>query len=188
LAAAVLDEARRSAEQGPFKIPRDPAHDFARAENVSVTLGAVNSEHGLYNQRFRALPAGALVPVTVDGVDAVRTEPAKDAVYVYLDVDHSYAYFVDGREELIVTVEVHRAKAANQVGFNILYDSVTGYRFTSWQWIESGTGWAKYAVRLTDAAFSSAWGWDLAVNGAGDKKEPLVVRSITVQKAPRTGP
>jgi hypothetical protein len=188
VAAAVLDEASRSAQQGPFQIPRDSAHDFARAENVSVTLGAVNSEHGLYNQRFRALPAGALVPVTVDGVDAVRTEPAKDAVYVYLDVDHSYAYFVDGREELLVTVEVHRAKTANQVGFNILYDSITGYRFTSWQWIEPGTGWAKYAVRLTDASFSSAWGWDLAVNGAGDKKEPLVVRSITVQKVPRTGP
>jgi hypothetical protein len=188
LADAVLGEATRTAQQGPFQIPRDSAHDFARAENVSVTLGPVNSEHGLYNQRFRSLPAGALVPLTVDGVDAVRTEPAKDAVYVYLDVDHSYAYFVDGREDLLVTVEVHRAKTAQQVGFNILYDSITGYRFTPWQWIESGTGWAKYAVRLTDAAFSSAWGWDLAVNGAGDKKEPLVVRSVTVQKLPRTGP
>jgi len=68
------------------------------------------------------------------------------------------------------------------------YDSMTGYRFTPWQWVESGTGWAKYAVRLTDAAFSSAWGWDLAVNGAGDKKEPLVIRSITVQKVPRNRP
>jgi Beta-galactosidase len=188
LGAAVLDEATRTAQQGPFQIPRDSAHDFARAENVSVTLGQVNSEHGLYNQRFRSLPAGALVPLTVDGVDAVRTEPAKDAVYVYLDVDHSYAYFVDGRQDLLVTVEVHRANTAHQVGFNILYDSITGYRFTPWQWIESGTGWAKYPVRLTDAAFSSAWGWDLAVNGAGDKKEPLVVRSVTVQKIPPTGP
>jgi hypothetical protein len=188
LGAAALDEAGRAAQQGPFQIPRDPAHDFSRAENVSVTLGPVNSERGLYNQRFRSLPAGAVVPLTVDGMDAVRTDPAKDAVYVYLDVDHSFAYFVDGREDLLVTVEVHRAKATQQVGFNILYDSMTGYRFTPWQWIESGTGWAKYTVRLTDAAFSSAWGWDLAINGAGDKKEPLVIRSIIVEKVRRPGP
>ena len=188
LAASALDEATRAAQHGPFQIPRDPAHDFSRAESVSVTLGPVNAERGLYNQRFRSLPAGAVVPLTVDGVDAVRTEPAKDAVYVYLDVDHSFAYFVDGREDLLITVEVHRAKATQQVGFNILYDSMTGYRFTPWQWIESGTGWAKYAVRLTDAAFSSAWGWDLAINGAGDKKEPLVIRSIVVEKIRRTGP
>jgi hypothetical protein len=188
LAAAALDEATRAAQHGPFQIPRDPAHDFSRAESVSVTLGPVNSERGLYNQRFRSLPAGAVVPLTVDGVDAVRTEPAKDAVYVYLDVDHSFAYFVDGREDLLITIEVHRAKATQQVGFNILYDSMTGYRFTPWQWIESGTGWAKYAVRLTDAAFSSAWGWDLAINGAGDKKEPLVIRSIIVEKVHRPGP
>lgn len=188
LAASALDEASRAAQQGPFQIPRDPAHDFSRAESVSVVLGAVNSEHGLYNQRFRSLPAGAVVPLTLDGVEAVRTDPVKDAVYVYLDVDHSYAYFPDGREDLVVAVEVHRARAAQQVGFNLLYDSMTGYRFTPWQWIEPGTGWVTYTLRLTDAAFSSAWGWDLAVNGAGDKKEPLVVRSVSIRKVPRSGP
>lgn len=189
LAAAAVDEATRAAQRGPFQIPRDPAHDFSRAESVSVTLGTVNTERGLYNQRFRSLPAGALVPISTDGVEALRTELAKDAVYVYLDVDHSYAYFIDGREDLLVAVEVHRAKtAAQQVGFNILYDSTIGYRFTPWQWIEPGTGWVTYTVRLTDAAFSSAWGWDLAINGAGNKKEPLVVRSVTIRKVPRNSP
>ena len=188
LAPSVLAEAAQAAQQGPFPIPRDSAHDFSRAETVSVTLGPVNDERGLYNQRFRSLPAGAVVPLTVDGADAVRTDAAKDAVYVYLDVDHSFAYFIDGREDLLITIEVHRAKASQQVGFNLLYDSMTGYRFTSWQWIEAGSGWVKYAIRLTDAGFSSAWGWDLAINGAGDKREPLVVRSVTIQKVQRNRP
>ncbi|HKV44665.1 MAG TPA: hypothetical protein VJT32_08330, partial [bacterium] len=186
LAPSVLAEAAQTAQQGSPRILRDAAHDFARADGVSVTLGAVDDERGLYNQRLRALRSGAVVPVTVDGDSAVRTDQSTDAVYVYLDVDHSFAYFVDGHEDLLITVEVHRARAARQIGFNLLYDSMTGYRFTPWQWIDPGTGWATYTVKLTDANFSSTWGWDFAINGAGDKTDALTVKSVTVRKVPRT--
>jgi hypothetical protein len=184
LAPSVLAEAAQAAGQGAFRIPRDPAHDFSKADSASVTLGAANTERGLYNMRFRTLPAGAVASITVDGMDAVRTDQAKDAVYIYLDVDHSFVYFVDGREDLLITVEVRRARAAQQVGFNLLYDSMSGYRFTPWQWVEPGSGWVTYTIRLTDASFSSAWGWDFAINGAGNKREDLVVRSVVVRKAP----
>ena len=182
LAASVEQEAATMTQRGAFEIPRDPAQDFSHAPNVSITLGAVNTEQGLYNQRYRAWLPGAVVPVTVDGVEAVRTDQTRQAVYVYLDVDHSFVYFVDGREDLLVTVEVHRAEAPQRVGFNLYYDSTTGYRFTPWQWVEAGTGWATYTIRLADASFSGPWGWDFAVNGAGNKKEDLVVRSVTVRK------
>ncbi len=185
IAPAVVEEAVQAAQKGPFRPMRDPAHDFTNADSVSVTLGATNAERGLYNQRFRSLPPGAVVPVTIDGVEAVRTDPPKEVLYVYLDVDHSYAYFLDGQQDILITVEVHRAKAAQQAGFNILYDSATGYRFTSWQWIEPGAGWASYTIRLTDAGFSSTWGWDFAINAGGTKKEPLIVRSVTVRKVRR---
>jgi len=184
---SVVAEATQTAQAGPFRPVRDPAHDFTSADSVSVTLGATNAERGLYNQRFRSVPSGALVPLTIDGAEAVRTDGAKDAVYVYLDVDHSYAFFLDGQQDILITVEVHWAKAAQQVGFNILYDSTTGYRFTPWQWIEPGTGWVTYTLRLTDAGFSSTWGWDFAINAAGSRKEPLVVRSVTVRKVQRSG-
>jgi hypothetical protein len=182
LAPSVVAEAAQNAQKETFQAPRDPANDFSRADEVSVALGALNTERGLYNQRFRALPAGGVVPVTVDGAEAVRTDQPKDAVYVYLDVDHSFAYFVDGRADLIVTVEVHKAKAAEQVGFNLLYDSMSGYRFTPWQWVDAGSGWQTVTIRITDASFTSAWGWDFAINGAGNKKENLVVRSVSVRK------
>jgi hypothetical protein len=187
LGQAAAAEAAKTAQQGTFRVALDPAHDFSRADSVSVALGARNVERGLYNQRFRSIPSGAVVPVTVDGVEAVRTDVVKDAVYVYLDVDHSYAYFLDGRDDVLVTIEVHRAAVPEQVGFNLLYDSTTGYRFTPWQWIDAGSGWATYSVRLPDADFSSAWGWDLAINGAGDKKAPLIVRSVVVKRVPRAG-
>lgn len=183
-APSVVEEAQDAARRGPAGAPRDPGHDFSQAESVSARLGAVNVEHGLYNQRLRDRPAGGVVPVVVDGVEAVRTDQPRDAVYVYFDVDHSYAYFVDGRYDLLITVEVHRARAPRQVGFDLLYDSMSGYRFTPWQWVEAGEGWAAYTVRITDADFSSTWGWDFAVNGAGDTREDLIVRAVTVRKVP----
>ena len=185
-AASVLDEAAKALAAGPVRIPRDPARDFARADNVSAALGAANVERGLYNQQLRTLPSGGVVPVTVDGADAVRTDQNKDAVYVYFTIDDSYAYFVDGQYDYLITVEVHRAGGPQRVGFNIMYDSMSGYRFSSWQWVDQGDGWAKYTIRVSDASFSKTWGWDFAVNGAADKKENLVVRSVTVTRAPST--
>ena len=185
-AASVLDEAAKAFAAGPVRIPRDPAHDFSQADTVSATLGAANVERGLYNQQLRALPSGGVVPVTVDGADAVRTDQTKDAVYVYFTIDDSYAYFVDGRSDYLITVEVHRAGGPQRVGFNIMYDSMSGYRFSPWQWVDAGDGWAKYTIRISDASFSKTWGWDFAINGAADKKENLVVRSVTVTRVPST--
>ncbi len=185
-AQSVVDEAVRTAQQGPYAVPREP--DFSKADSVSATLGSTNVEHGLYNQRLRALPSGGLVPVTVDGSEAVRTDQPKDAVYAYFDIDHSYVFYADGRYDLLITIEVHKASGPDRVGFNLLYDSMSGYKFTSWQWVEAGKDWATYTFRLTDAGFSSTWGWDFAVNGAGDKKEDLVIRSVTVKKVLPSAP
>jgi hypothetical protein len=183
-AAAVVDEAAKTLAAGPLRIPRDPAHDFSKADSVSATLGATNQERGLYNQQLRGLRSGAVVPVTVDGVSAVRTDQSTDAVYVRFTIDDSYAYFVDGRYDYVITIEVHRAGGPQRVGFNLLYDSMSGYRFSPWQWVDAGDGWASYTVRVSDASFSKTWGWDFAINGAGDKKENLVVHSVTVTRVP----
>ncbi len=179
---ALVDEAARAAAQGPLTAVVDPAHDFSHADAVSAQLGPTDDEHGLYNQRLRALPSGGIIPVTVDGSPAVRTDASTEAVYVYFMLDNTFAYFNNGRYDFVVTVEAHRASAAQLVGFNLMYDSMTGYRFTPWQWVDAGSGWATYTFRITDADFSKTWGWDFAINGAGDRKENLVVRSVSVQR------
>jgi len=179
---SLVQDAAGAAAQGPPLIPVAPGRDFSKAPDVSAQLGAVNVERGLYNQRFRTVPSGAVFPVTVEGTDAIRTDPNTDAVYVYFDVDGTFAYFDDGRYDILVTIQVHRASTAQRVGFNLLYDSMSGYRFTPWVWVDAGDGWATYTVRLTDAAFAHTWGWDFAVNAGGDRREPLVVRSVAVTR------
>lgn len=158
--------------------------DFGRETEVSARLGAQNAERGLYNMRYRTRRNGALEIVQIDGADAVRTNAGKEIVFVYFHVDESFLYYVDGRVGVEIVVEVWGAKAAQQLGFNILYDSMTGYRFTPWQWVELKNGWITYTFRLTDANFSGTWGWDFAINAGGNRQDDLTVRSVTVRKIP----
>jgi len=51
-----------------------------------------------------------------------------------------------------------------------------------WQWVDVKDGWISYSIRLTDATFANTWGWDFAINAAGNRSEDPVVRSVTVRK------
>ncbi|MDR7485413.1 MAG: hypothetical protein QN187_08795 [Armatimonadota bacterium] len=185
--AALVDEARATAAaRGPLLPVVDPERDYARAPEVWTRLGRTGEERGLYNQRYRSRPNGAVEPIDVDGVEAVRTSVARQVVYVYFDIDDTFLYFGEGRIPLEVTIEVWGARGARQVGFNLLYDATGGYRFTPWQWVEAREGWVTHTVRLTDASMANTWGFDFAINTAGNRAEDLIVRSVTVRKV--TGP
>ena len=159
------------------------ARDFSGAAEVSARLGRANVEDGLYNARFRSRRNGALEAVDFDGGEAVRTNAGKDVVYAYFDVDDSFIFFVNGRHPVEVTVEVRGASAPKQLGFNLLYDSMKDYRFTEWQWVDAKDGWLTYTFRLPDAAFANSWGWDFAINAAGNRREDLTIRSVTVRRS-----
>jgi hypothetical protein len=178
------------AEAAAAALTADPApvfpgaRDYSRAAVVTARLGRVNVEDGLYNMPFRTR-AGAVEPVEVAGAEAVRTNAAREIVYVYFDIDDSFIYYVDGRYAVEITVEVLGAAAPEQVGFNIFYDSMTDLRFTRRQIVEAKEGWVTYTIRLLDAAFANTWGWDFAINAAGNRVEDLTVRTVTVRKLPR---
>lgn len=159
------------------------ARDYSTAAEVTARLGRANVEEGLYNARFRSRRNGALEAVDVDGSEAVRTSAGRDIIYAYFDVDDSFMFFVNRRHPVEVVVEVRGASAPRQLGFNLFYNSMTDYRFTEWQWVEPHDGWVTYTFRLPDAAFANSWGWDFAVNAAGNRKEDLTIRSVAVRKS-----
>ncbi len=166
-------------------LPVAPASvDYSQAAAVSARLGTKNVEQGLYNMPYRNRRNGAVEVVQIDGAEAVRTNAAKEIVFVYFHVDESFLYYVDGRAKVEISVEVWGAKGPQQLGFNLLYDSMTGYRFTPWQWVDAKDGWATYTFPLTDANFSGPWGWDFAINAGGNRSEDLTVRTVTVRKIP----
>jgi hypothetical protein len=185
LPAALAEEARATAARGPWLPAVPPERDYAQAVEVSARLGRVGEERGLYNLPYRARRNGAVEPVDAGGEEAVRTSVARQVIYVYFDIDDTFLYFAEGRVPLEIVVEVLAPQAAGQVGFNLLYDSTSGYRFTPWQWLEPGSGWRAVAVRLTDATMANTWGWDFAINTAGNRAADLVVRRVTVRKGAR---
>jgi len=181
---ALVEEARATAGRHPMVpvVARD--RDYGRSPEVYARLGRVGEERGLYNLPYRARRHGAVEPVEVGGVEAVKTSVARQVVYVYFDIDDTFLYFDEGRTPIEIAVEVWGARAPRQVGFNLLYDATGGYRFTPWQWVDVRDGWTTHVVRLTDASMANTWGWDFAINAAGNRTDDLVVRTVTVRKGP----
>jgi len=180
---AVVDEARATAAtRGPLLPMPAPDRDYSRSTEVYARLGRTGEERGLYNSDFRTRRNGAVEPVEVGGAEAVRTNVGREVFYVYFDLDDTFLYFVEGRVPVEVTVEVWGASSPRALGFNLLYDSTGGYRFTTWQWVEVRQGWVTRTIRITDASFANTWGWDFAINAAGNRSEDLIVRTVTVRK------
>ncbi len=181
IGSGLVADARQAAQSGVLPLlPADA--DLSRSEAVSARLGRTNMERGLYNLSYREWRNEATDVVDVEGADAVRSDNAKERVYIRFDVDDTFLFFVDGRAAVEIAVEVRGASAAQQLGFNLFYDSMSGYRFTPWQWVDVSPGWVTYIFRLTDAAFANTWGWDFAINAAGNRSGDLVVRGVTVRK------
>lgn len=180
---ALVDEARATVgARGPLLPVVSPERDYSRAIEVVARLGRIGEEKGLYNLPYRGRRNGAVEPVEVAGTEAVQTSIVRQVIYVYFDIDDSFMYFAEGRAPIEITVEVLGARGVRTVGFNLLYDSTGGYRFTPWQWVEVREGWMTYTVRLTDANMANTWGWDFAINTAGNRSEDLTVRAVAVRK------
>ncbi len=103
-------------------------------------------------------------------------------------MDDAWLYFDRGKTRLAITVECEGSwMGEKKLGFNLLYDSTTGYRFTPWQWVDPGYGWHSYRVILDDVNFANRDGWDFRINAKGSKHD-LWVCSVTVEKLPAESP
>jgi hypothetical protein len=145
-------------------------------------------EFGLSNRGLRALGGGACLEEPRQGRNCVRTrisdDVEQDSPWLYFDVDDSWLYFDRGKTRVVVTVECGGSyMGPKKLGFNIVYDSTTGYRFTPWQWIDPGGQWRSYRVEMTDVNFANRDGWDFRINAKGSVQD-LWVSAVTVEKAP----
>lgn len=181
-AAAVEEAVRTAGTRGPLLPVVGPDRDYGRAGEVYANLGQPPEERGLYNTPYRTRSNGAVEPVETPEGAGVRTDVGRGVIYVYFDVDDTFLYFAEGRTLIEITIEVMGARAERQVGFNLLYDSIGGYRFTPWQWVDVGSGWVRHSFRLTDANMANTWGYDFAINAAGNRGGDLVVRRVAVRR------
>lgn len=148
-------------------------------------------EFGLYNRKLRRLRGGANIEEARSGRTCLRTsmtyrrgEEERDNPWMYFDVDDTWLYFDRGATRLAITVECEGSfRGTEKLGMSIIYDSTSGYRFTPWQWVDSGYGWRRYCFHINDASFANRDGYDFRVNAKGSVQD-LYVCSVTVEKLP----
>ena len=169
-----------------------PTPDLSAVPSVYADYGmAERPEFGLSNRTMRGLPGGDIGEEPWSGRPCLRTRmsrgsgPGKpDNPWIYFDVDDRWLYLGRGRTPVMITVECAGSiRGEEKLGFNIMYDSSTGYRFSPWQWVGAGYGWRSYRVVLDDASFGNRAGYDFRINAKGSKQD-LWVTAVTVEKLP----
>jgi hypothetical protein len=157
-----------------------PDPDWSGAEQVSAVLEKVPLQKGLDVARYRALEAGTARLAWHEGKAGWSTDLGQGKAAILADVDDTFLYWVDGRYQVQIEVEVYGNTGPRPAGFNIGYDGEKGYSFTPWQWVEAGPGWKRYTFTIQDAAFSDPDS-DFRINALGSKAD-VTVRSLTVRR------
>jgi len=148
-------------------------------------------EFGLYNRALRGLPGGQTEEERRGERPSLRTRmqlgvgrETLDSPWIYFDVDDRWMYCNRGKTPVVITVVCQGSFLGQEkLGFNIMYDSTTGYRFTPWQWVADGQDWHSYRFELQDANFANTNGYDFRINAKGSKQD-LWVAEVTVEKVP----
>jgi hypothetical protein len=150
-------------------------------------------EEGISWRKFRDFRSQARVFTSIGGRRGLTTEisrdvlnPANGRFFIFLDVDDDYLY-LNRNQTVEVTVEVHRPASTgdtifnNKAGFNLQYDVPDGSRYTPWQIVEPGEGWATYTFELPNASFANRGGFDFLINTFGSKQN-MVFSSVSVKR------
>lgn len=166
------EPALRAWLETPAVQPAASDPDRSGQAEVSAVLGVRAEENGL------------AVRTPIESV-VVRsggwsTDLANGKSAIMFDVDDTFAYFVDGRHEVEVEVEVLGNSTGLQMGFNLGYDAMAGYSFSEWIWVEPGAAWQTYKFRLKNPDFSDHVS-DFRVNALGSKAD-IVIRAVRVRK------
>lgn len=187
-------KAQSSAPDAPKGVRLSPRPvDLAPDGGVAATFGAAGGEQGLYWRKFADFRSQAREIVQAGGRAGLMTEVSRDVLnpaagrfFIFLDVDDEYLYFTKGTP-VTVTVTVHRPAPEGQTlttstaGFNLQYGAPDGSKYTPWQVVEPGEGWATYTFEIPDATFANRGGFDLMINTFGSKRN-LVFGGVTVRR------
>jgi hypothetical protein len=139
--------------------------DFSQAQAVSFT--APSTEAGLH-------PLGA-APLTPDGARDCSGGTAQRFA-----VDPNFLSY--DTVPVRVTAVVRRNGAAS-AGFNLKYESTSGYRSTGeWFTIPEGSGWTTRSWTLTDVQLVGKWGYNLALDSDATEHSGYSLQRLTVEK------
>jgi hypothetical protein len=148
--------------------------DYSHAGSISVALGSPNVAKGLHQLYANATSS----PVAIDG------KPARDcgrAAAQSFVVDPSFLSY--SSVPITITAMVRRNAAGDHAGFNLKYESATGWKSAGrWNSIPAGTSWTKLTWAITDPQFVGKWGFNFSFDSDTAAQAKYELQSVTVTK------
>jgi hypothetical protein len=142
--------------------------DFSAARSVSIR--APNIESGLH--QFQQ--------VTTRSVGGEPVRDAGDGPHQNFAVDPSFLSYTSVPIRITVVV---RRKGPSNAGFNLKYESTTGWKGTgAWFTIPAGDQWTTKEFVITDDEFVGKWGYHFMMDSDSAAFAQYSVRSVTVTK------
>jgi len=142
--------------------------DYAQAASVSFT--APSTESGLH-------PLGAGRAITLGG------DPARDqsgAPAQSFTVDPNFLSY--GATPIRITA-VLRRNGADSAGFNLKYESTSGWKGTgSWYNVPGDDQWYTQSWTITDPQFVGKWGYNFSFDSDSTDHSKYSIRSVTIAK------
>jgi polysaccharide biosynthesis protein PslG len=150
--------------------------NYANASEVSCLLGATNTDKGITQRN----PDTTEVVNKLDHSYRTSHRRNSEGIYAYFRVDPQFATF--GTKDLEITIIARRADDAKEVGFDVCYESLKGYKVTgSRKSIPAGEAWNEYAFTVNDANFAGGWGWNFRTD-IGGSPGGIAIREVRVRK------
>ena len=148
--------------------------NFTGAKSVSVTMGSPNHEQGLHH-----LFSGATSRAV-----KIRGDLCRDCSFgasQTFTVDPNFQSYT--AETITITAVVRRQTAKENAGFNLKYESTTGWKGAdSWYTIPDDASWHTKTWTITDPQFVGKWGFNFAFDSDGTQFSKYQIKSVTVAK------
>ena len=166
--AALLSEAEANKNQ-PFPW----GGDYSRAEVVSITMGNPNIEKGLHLLNADA----SSKPVIVDGGQARDCSVGSGVAFT---VDPNFVSYT--HTPLQISAVVRSASSSDHPGFNLKYESASGWKGIGWNFVPGADRWYTLTWTLSDDEFVGNWGYHFSFDSDSKEHSKYYLQRVTVTK------
>lgn len=148
--------------------------DYSNASTVSVTMGSPNTDQGLHQLYADATSAA----VTAYGGPARYCAAAGAQSFT---VDPNFLSYTTTPIE--ITAVVRRDSANDNAGFNLKYESASGWKATgSWYTVPGNGQWYTNKWVINDAQFVGKWAFNFSFDSDSTSLSKYYVQSVSVRK------
>lgn len=95
-------------------------------------------------------------------------------------VDPNFLSYAHG--PITITAEVRRDEANNNAGFNLWYESTTGFKAIGWNGVNTNASWQTLTWNISDAEFVGRWGKHFWFASDAPANSRYYIRNVTVTK------